>query len=111
MMNNYESRHGLNNDHLNILRTILAPYKEGILSVGLFGSRATGQFQPYSDIDLVIFGPLSTAKIDKIRTYLLESALPFEVDLVHYEELNSEELKKHIDSVYLEIFNTNSLSS
>ena len=101
MMKNDESRHGLNNDHLNILRTILAPYKDGILSAGLFGSRATGQFQPYSDIDLVIFGTISTAKIDKIRTSLLESELPFEVDLVHYEELNSEELKKHIDAVYV----------
>ncbi len=111
MMNNNESRHGLNKDHLNILRAILGPYKEDILSVGLFGSRATGKFQPYSDIDLVIFGTISTAKIDKIRTYLLESALPFEVDLVHYEELNSEELKKHIDAVYIELFNTTALSS
>ena len=107
-MNN---NHGLTKEHLEILRCVLSKYQAVIFSVGLFGSRACGIYKPYSDIDLVIFGPISTTQIDKIRTTLLEGSLPFEVDLVHYEELKSEELKKHIHEVYLELFNSSSLSN
>jgi predicted nucleotidyltransferase len=95
---------GLSAEQLSIIREVLLPYSGQIAQVGLFGSRATGEFQPYSDIDLVIYGSLKDAEIDRIRTLFLESNLPVKVDLLVYEQLKHDGLKAHIDSVMLPLF-------
>lgn len=95
---------GLNAEQLSIIREILFPYAGQITQVGLFGSRATGEFQPYSDIDLVIYGSLKDVEIDRIRTLSLESNLPMKVDLQVYEQLKHDGLRAHIDSVMLPLF-------
>ena len=87
-MNNIEI-HGLSKDHLLLLKNIFSKYKEHIDSVGLFGSRATGAFKPYSDLDIVIFGSIKAYQVDNIRTLFLESSIPFEIDCVNYENLTS----------------------
>ena len=49
-----------------------------------FGSRAKGNAHKYSDVDLLIDGPipLSLQKLAELETLLDESDLPFRVDIV-----------------------------
>ena len=64
----------------------------------IFGSRAMGDYKKGSDIDIAVFGK----KIDRDMILTLHSNLneilpvPYYVDVVHFETLNSEPLKKHI---------------
>jgi len=78
-----------------ILLTILGEAKEDIY---LFGSRVRGSARPDSDLDICIKKynsevPLET--IAKLREKLINSNLPFEVDLVDYYYLN-EDFRKAI---------------
>lgn len=50
--------HKLSRPQLELLRAVLAPFREGITEAAVFGSRATGAAKPHSDIDLVLYGPL-----------------------------------------------------
>lgn len=65
----------------------------------VFGSRAMGNYKKGSDIDLALLGKeLTTNHIFRIRSYLNEElAIPYNVDIVHYDTVENEELKKHID--------------
>jgi len=89
--------HGLTMQQLNIIKNILKPYASMIDEVALFGSRATGNYQPYSDIDLVIFGQCDETIEARLWTLFYESRLPYKVDVKIYEHVRHSELKKHID--------------
>lgn len=55
------------------------------------GSRATGTFQKYSDIDLLIDCPQITARVlSKIYEGLEEISFPYKVDLVDLRKLAPE---------------------
>lgn len=58
-------------------------------SIWIFGSRARGDFKPYSDIDLLIDpdDDWPNSKILLIKERLEESSFPFKVDLVKISEL------------------------
>jgi predicted nucleotidyltransferase len=89
--------HGLSDDHLEMIRSVLNPYRGKIDRVGLFGSRATGQWKEYSDIDLVLHGKLTEGDVDRMWTLFQDSLLPMNVDVVCYDLINYPPLKKHID--------------
>lgn len=89
--------HGLSPDHLVAIRRVLAPFAHSIDAVGLFGSRATGRARHNSDVDLVLYGDLDTAAVDRIYTLFAESLLPFTVDVQAYRLIAYPPLKQHID--------------
>ena len=97
-------KHGLNDKHLVLIKRILAAQTSAIDRVALFGSRATGTYQPYSDIDLVVYGKVSENVIDRLWTLFQESSLPYKVDIVTYQQLKSPALKRHIDQLALPLF-------
>ena len=71
--------------HREIVAAILhrhVPRRE----VWVFGSRATGQSRPYSDLDLAIGGdiPLSLAILAALSEDFENSLLPFKVDVVDW---------------------------
>lgn len=74
----------------------------------IFGSRAMGNYKKGSDIDLVISGEAVTRKTLFELNELLneEYPLPYFFDLLIYDEINNENLKKHIDTVGKEIYST-----
>lgn len=66
----------------------------------LFGSRAKGNYDPGSDIDIAWFG--EGLDLDDIRKASLEYDklyLPYKLDLVVYEHITEPALKEHIDRV------------
>ena len=70
-----------------------------IETVIIFGSRALGNFRPGSDIDLAIVGKKVSEEVIHHLHYRLEEEipLPYFFDVVHYETINAEPLKQHID--------------
>ena len=90
---------GLSQSDINYIRSILIQFNE-IEEVVIFGSRAMGNFKPQSDIDICLKGAnISLETLSKIKA-LLESVgpMPYLVDIISYKDLNSEELKNHIDN-------------
>lgn len=103
--------HGLSDRQLTVLKEILAFYAEEISSVGLFGSRATGDYRPNSDVDLVVRGSLKEKQIDRLWTLFHESNLPFSVDVKSYELTTYPPLKAHMDKVCKPLFTQQDLKA
>jgi predicted nucleotidyltransferase len=70
-----------------------------ISSVILFGSRAKGTYYPGSDIDLALKGDnLNLNDILEASIQLEELLLAFKFDLLIYDRIKEEALRKHIDT-------------
>jgi predicted nucleotidyltransferase len=66
----------------------------------LYGSRAKGNFQPGSDIDLTLIGPeLKTHDLMTIIGELDDLLLPYMIDLSVFHQLTHQELIEHIQRV------------
>ena len=109
-MNTIEN-HGLSQNELATMLKILAPFSERIDSVGVFGSRATGQFTDISDIDLVLYGSLSPQETARLNTLFDESNLGLRVEIKSYSEIKFPPLIRHIDSCVKTLFTKEQLSS
>lgn len=96
--------HGLSNRELAMILKALTPFSASIESVCLFGSRACGQFKPYSDIDLVLFGNLQEQEVARIYTLFDESSLGLNVDILAYRHIDYLPLKRHIDDNAKQLF-------
>ena len=104
------AKHRLSNTQVATLHHILAPFAEKIELAGLFGSRATGKARPNSDIDLVLYGALDEALINRIWTLFDESELALKVDVNAYNLITHRGLKAHIDQVMLPLFTREELT-
>lgn len=79
---------GLEERHRKILDELLiAPLKKAGYSLWVFGSRARGDHQKFSDLDVLVGGKPSQSLISQVRESLEESSLPIKVDLVLENEL------------------------
>lgn len=83
---------GLNADqHLFLIRTFEKYFDSYPCQIWIFGSRAHGQHQKYSDIDLLIDSPALNARVlSHLAEDFEESLLPFKVDLVDVRKLAPE---------------------
>ena len=89
--------HGLSEKQLQVIRETLEKFAPAVESVSVFGSRATGSYNRYSDIDLVLYGDLEEETIDRLWTCFHESSLPYKVDVTAYSLVKHPPLKEHID--------------
>lgn len=73
--------------------------KQEIEKASVFGSRAMGNYKNGSDVDVVIYGSFITDEIVNQLSITLNEKLPipYYFDIVHYDALKHEGLKKHID--------------
>ena len=62
----------------------------------IFGSRARGDYKYNSDIDIAIFGEISRREFIRLYGDLMESDCIYKIDLVHFEKVNNDELKRNI---------------
>lgn len=92
-------RFGLNKQTIENLHEVLGLYPQ-IKEVKIFGSRAKGNFQEGSDIDLCITnGVLNERELNELKTKIDDLMIPYRVDIVMYEKLENRDLKEHIDRV------------
>ena len=68
-----------------------------IVWVKIYGSRAKGDYQRGSDIDLVFSSPTDCSA--ELRGALEELPTPYLFDVTHYESLRHKGLKAHIERV------------
>ena len=96
---------GLSDKELSTLREVFTKF-HAIEEVVLFGSRARGTHQKASDIDLAIKG--KNIDLDTLAklTYTLEEKtnLPYFFDVMIYDKIKDEALKKAIDEGGKSIF-------
>jgi len=84
--------HGLSEEQQKLLfDTVITPLKQKNCEVWVFGSRARGDYQKFSDIDL-LFSPPKKQKLPpgflfEIKSEAEESNLIYKLDLVNIHEL------------------------
>ena len=55
-----------------------------ILGAAIFGSRAKGDYKPYSDVDIVLYGDLYPADVERVICDLDELPMIYKFDVVAY---------------------------
>ncbi len=78
--------------------SILEKY-ESIEKVIIYGSRAKGNYKEGSDIDITLFGNITKEDFNTLWLEIDDSYIPYKFDISIYNNLNSEELKEHINRV------------
>ncbi len=87
---------GLEPRHRKQLLEILTAHPH-VTRVVLFGSRATGQWWPGSDIDLALFGEsLDWRDLGKLILAIEQTTIPWKVDLVLASQIEKDALRRHI---------------
>ena len=101
---------GLTDRDIQTVYDILNKYPE-VKKVWLIGSRATGNYQKGSDIDLAIMNEgVSEKTIRSIVSDFEESTLPYFVDIINYPKLQHPGLKEHIEKIGKLFFNRDTVS-
>lgn len=90
--------YGLKECDLHFIRKAVKKFPEIERSI-LFGSRALDNYKKGSDVDLAIVGDrVSHETILSLNEWLNEIyPIPYTFDLLHYNSISNENLKRHID--------------
>jgi predicted nucleotidyltransferase len=88
---------GLTTEHSQAILELLRS-SQAVKEIRLYGSRAKGNFREGSDIDIALKG-VDQKERDRLLLAYDELYLPWALDLVVYEQLESPTLKDHIDRV------------
>ncbi len=100
---------GLKEAVIERIRGILTQYPE-VEEAILYGSRAKGNYRPYSDIDLSLKGSTLNLRIlYKIENELDDLLLPYTIDLSIFHMISNEELVGHINRVGVKIYGSGEL--
>lgn len=92
-------KYGLSDIALETLRNLFSR-NGNIEQVVLYGSRAKGDFRPFSDVDIVLVGEkLSRADLRQIILALDDSSLPYRFDVSIFHDLSNRDLIAHIERV------------
>src|SRR5437867_1705061 len=89
---------GLTEFDQELIREVLRRHAE-VTEAKIFGSRAKGNSQPNSDVDLALCGNISISALAAIAGELDELPLPYRFDVQAYEAIRHRPLREHIDRV------------
>lgn len=101
-------KYGLGKENFYKLIDVFEQYAEIIENVTIFGSRARGDFKVTSDIDIAIKFRKENEQLYKIIDELSQLNIIYTLDVIDYDKVCNEKLKKYIDSEGKTIFQTNS---
>ena len=77
-----------------IINKVVIPLEQKGAIIWCFGSRARGDFKKFSDIDLMVEAKIDLAKeISQISDELIESQIPFKVDIIELSKFAESYLK------------------
>ncbi len=95
---------GLEEKVIRDVITMLSSFPE-IEEVILYGSRAKGNYEPGSDIDIVLKGnDLELNTVNKISLKLDDLDLPYTFDLSIFGRIDNTELLEHIRRVGISLY-------
>lgn len=91
---------GLKDSEILEMRNIFKQFK-AVKKVILFGSRAKGNFKSGSDVDICLIGDnIDFDTLIRVNSILNEETfMPYNFDVVNYNDIKNLNLKKHIDMV------------
>jgi predicted nucleotidyltransferase len=90
---------GIEPEVIKRVRSVLKSHPEVTRAV-LFGSRAKGNFKPFSDIDITLMGDGLTLTIQqKIENEIDDLLLPYKFDLSIFHQIKNQDLVDHINRV------------
>lgn len=92
------NRFGLTDAEQELLQDVLRRHPE-VTQAKIFGSRAKGDFQPNSDVDLALWGSIPLSVLAAITGELDELPLPYTFDVQAYDAIRHRPLREHIDRV------------
>ena len=92
------NRFGLTDTERELVCGVLRRHPE-VNVAKIFGSRAKGNAQPASDIDLALWGNVSASLVATIAGELDELPLPYTFDVQAYAAIRHRPLREHIDRV------------
>lgn len=91
-------RYGIRESHWKRLTALFRSHSD-IERVILYGSRAKGTYQPYSDVDITLVGAaLDGQQLSRISTEIDDLLLPYFFDTSIYHTLSNPALIASIDS-------------
>ena|SRR5258707_14105300 len=98
-----DSKLGLKPGDLETIVQTLSRFPE-IKKAIIFGSRAKGNYQAGSDVDIAVWAT-SHESIGQLSGILNdETLLPYKFDIINYDTINNRELKDHINRTGVEIY-------
>lgn len=92
------NRFGLTDTERELICGVLRRHPK-VTVAKIFGSRAKGNSQPSSDIDLALWGNISASLVSTISGELDELPLPYTFDVQAYDAINHHPVREHIDRV------------
>jgi predicted nucleotidyltransferase len=96
--------YGLKVSELEKLNALFAK-NEQVESVILYGSRAKGNYKPFSDVDITLKGESLTRKdINRISLAIDDLLLPYQFDVSIFHTLKNKELIEHVERVGIVIY-------
>lgn len=96
---------GISEKALKSICDLFSKYPD-IEKAAIIGSRAKGNYQKGSDIDIVIWAPkLDFSKYLRLVAELEDLEIPYKIDLLKYELIGSDNIKEYIKRVGKEPFN------
>lgn len=102
-------RFGLEENVISRINKVFSYFPE-ISEVIIFGSRAKGNYNQGSDIDLALKSnkaKLTLSVVNKLSEKLDELFLPYTFDIVIFEQIENQELLDHIERVGLDFQSNN----
>ena len=89
---------GLTDSERELICSVLRRHPE-VSEAKIFGSRAKGNSQPASDVDLGLWGSISQSVLNTIAGELDELPLPYIFDVQAYDAISHQPLREHINRV------------
>jgi len=95
---------GLTDIELSKLHDVFSQY-EDIEKVVLYGSRAKGNYKPFSDVDISLVGDtLTHNRCNQLSTDIDDLLLPYQFDISIFHTLKNPDLIDHIKRVGITIY-------
>jgi len=90
----------------NVMLSVTETFRSDprILGAAVFGSRAKGNYKPYSDVDIVLYGDLNPLDVERVICDLDELPFVYKFDVVAYGLVSNPELREHIERVGVSIY-------
>jgi predicted nucleotidyltransferase len=89
------NKFGLTNEQIELIVSVFISEK-CIKKAVIFGSRSLGTFKPYSDIDIALFGELSSSDAEHIKLILEELPIIYSFDVLAYGDIQNPALLEHV---------------
>lgn len=109
--NKKDSDFGLKEKDLEKIISILSKEPE-VEEAIIFGSRAKGNYNNGSDVDIALKGEKLNFKITTRISYLLneETNMPYKFDVLNYHTISNKDLAGHIERVGINFYHAQKIS-